>query len=264
MSGSNIAVSQSGDYIPRKDALFRAWALAFAAEVAKDPEAVGLTAAESVQITDMAELFATAYDIAVKPMTRTVGSVLHKKEVRGQVEAALRMYAQKVKHTPGVSWAQLEALGVHVDDPTRTKIGPPVTAPAVTIAGSPQPGVHKLVCTDQYLFAVSKRKPHGVAYLQLYAAVGRGRINDVRFAEHLGDYTRQPIRVTWPHELSGKTATYFARWCNGKGEPGPWSLPMAMSITGVAGADVDEPGLTHEEWLIARAHATSQRQRAAA
>lgn len=28
----------------------------------------------------------------------------------------------------------------------------------------------------------------------------------------------------------GKTATYFARWVNAKGEPGPWSQALSIAI----------------------------------
>jgi len=258
---SDISQTQTGDYIPRRDGLFRSWAHVFAAEVAMDPEALGLTLLESIEISEAAASFNDAYNATVSAKTRTPKAVSHKRRIRKDVERLLRGYAQRVKRAPGVPVGKLRGLGIHLDDPTRTRIGPPLTAPALFVKSAPQACVHVLRYADQNLFGDSGRRPHGVAYLQIYAAVGVGAVSDVCLAEHLGDYTRQPIRITWPPALTSKTVSYFGRWCNGKGEPGPWSLPVSLMIAGAAGPEVSDPGLTAEEQRAVRSHLVKNRSR---
>ncbi|MCL4211150.1 MAG: hypothetical protein HRU76_14205 [Phycisphaeraceae bacterium] len=231
MSQAPIAITQTGDYIPRKDALFRDWAANFAALVQDDPEELGISPAKAEHIRVLTERFAEALERAVQPSKRTTTAVRHKNDTRRELERLLRTYAQQIKNLAGIGPGLLSELGLHVDDPHRSPVRPPRTSPILRLPGGGAPGEHIILYADT-LAPCARRKPRGAAYIQIYAVVADRIVPDVRFAHHVGDFSRVPIRVSWPVSEAGRTATYFGRWCNRKGEHGPWGLPMSSIITG--------------------------------
>lgn len=142
-----------------------------------------------------------------------------------------------IKANMGVTNEDKIALGLHVDDPTRTPVPAPTTAPLLMITGAFS-GTHELRYADETTPA-SRRKPEGVMQLQLSMVVGDGPATDPGDARLVGLYTKQPITVEHEPEHAGRTATFFGRWITRKGLVGPWSLPEAMTIafggTGMSG-----------------------------
>lgn len=228
--------NQTGDYIPRQDAHFLDWCNNFAQQTAIKGAQIGLSADEVHRIELWAQRFADAYQPAQSPEDRTIGTVRKKKDLRKEVETILREYAQRIKHTTGVTYADLIELGVHVDDSTKTRIGPPINAPRLQGKFAPSGG-HILRYHDEST-PNALRKPYGVVLIQVYAHIGDTMCWDVSKASELGRWGRQPIRIQWTPSEFGKTVSYFGRWMTKNGLVGPWSLPHYLMVAG--GGDMHE------------------------
>ena len=49
-------------------------------------------------------------------------------------------------------------------------------------------------------------------------------------ARSIGLYTKNPIGVAFDEADNTKIATYWGRWANSKGQYGPWSSAVSMTI----------------------------------
>jgi len=90
-------------------------------------------------------------------------------------------------------------------------------------------GVHELRAMDDSS-RPSRGKPPRVASIMVYRAVGETPTSNPKDAEFLTLSTRVAFASTFAHADHGKTATYFARWINSKGEAGPWSIAMSAPV----------------------------------
>ena len=79
----------------------------------------------------------------------------------------------------------------------------------------------------------SSGKPVGATHLQLFVAIGDGPpVGGANDARWIGQYTRNPIGVTFSPQDEGKRVTYDSWWISRRGEVGPWSSPVRMRIAG--------------------------------
>ncbi len=230
--------SQSGPFIPRADSAFRDWGLNFAGMIRAEPSRYGLDAADGEVLWSQAMNFSQAYVAVQAPGERTSSLVAQKDALRAAAEQTYRAYARLIKSNLGVNNADKIALGLHVNDATRSPIGPPRSCPLIMLV-SAAAGRHLIRYADENT-PTALRKPYGVAQLQLFVAIteyGRAKPNDPSVARLAGAYTRQPIRVQFDTADAGKTATYFGRWVTARGLAGPFSLPRSMTIVGAGGGE---------------------------
>jgi len=75
-----------------------------------------------------------------------------------------------------------------------------------------------------------KAKPFGAQTVELRVAVTEDGTSDVNLARTYGLFSKNPIGVAFEHADNQKTATYWARWANVRGQAGPWSIPVSMTI----------------------------------
>ncbi|HVU65222.1 MAG TPA: hypothetical protein VHC70_14665, partial [Phycisphaerales bacterium] len=108
-----------------------------------------------------------------------------------------------------------------------TIIPPPASVPVLALRRS-DPGAHALLAMD----GSSERagKPDRVAALVVFRAVADGPVRRPEEGAYLGLFTRPRFASNVTAADRGKTATYFARWANAKGEPGPWSNALSVAI----------------------------------
>ncbi|MEK6702819.1 MAG: hypothetical protein AABZ53_11185, partial [Planctomycetota bacterium] len=76
----------------------------------------------------------------------------------------------------------------------------------------------------------SRARAVGSAGMLLYRAVGNAAVSDPAMATFQGFLGKPQARSSFTSADSGKTVTYFARWTNAKGEVGPWSQGLSVSI----------------------------------
>lgn len=217
------------DYIPTRDADKVVWMKNFAAQVGARWAAYGLSPADAENIAVVVGRFVEAYRLAVDPGTRTKPVVAAKDEARNAAEQLCRTYAMLIKPNRGVSTDDKLLLGIRPINPQRNKIEAPTSAPRLNIVGA-LVGSHTLRFADSN--AMDRRaKPFGAANLQLFVHVGeREERVEPEAATLYGVFTKNPVGVSFASRDGGKVATYFARWCSRRGEPGPWSSPVRMHV----------------------------------
>src|SRR5262249_41661958 len=107
-------------------------------------------------------------------------------------------------------------------------VPPPSTMPVLEISKIGT-GYQDIQARDESS-GTRRARPAGSVGLLLYRAVGTDAVTDPNQAAFLGFTGRPSLQSTFVGADRGKTATYFARWTNARGEVGPWSQPVSGCI----------------------------------
>lgn len=215
-------------YIPTRDSELDPWLLNFKTLIAATPTNYGLVAADATAIGNAYTAWHTAFLAATNPTTRTRATVMTKNEQKVTVLGVVRGYAATIRANRAVTDELKIGLGLHIRDTQPTPVPTPATYPVLAVAGMGQ-GVQDLRAADQN--TPSRRgRPSGTAGLLLFRAVNTTPITDPAQASFLSFVTRSEYQSNFTSADNGKTATYFARWTNSKGEVGPWGPPVSMPI----------------------------------
>ena len=215
-------------YIPSREADMDAWLLNFKTLIVASPTSYGLVTADGTAISAAYSAWNAAYLAATNPTTRTKATVQTKNQQKANVLSVVRGYAATIRANRAVSDALKIGIGLHIHDSQPTPVPPPSTYPVLTIQGLGL-GAQDLNAADQ-MTPNNRAKPAGAIGLVLFRAVGTGPVSDPSQAQYLAFVTRAEFQSQFDPADNGKTATYFARWTNGKGEAGPWSPPASMPI----------------------------------
>ncbi len=215
-------------FIPRTDAQLLIWMEAFAQGISSNPGSFDLTGADATTINEAVIEFSDALSVATYVPTRTQDTVNIKDTKRNAAEALCRQYAIQIKYNNGIDDSLKLGIGVRPVNNAREPIFAPQTSPLLNIVAN-TPGAQTVRYADS-LEPEKRAKPFGAASLQLFAAIGEDPIDDEGQAEFIGNFTKNPIAVAFVEEDNKKVATYFARWQGKRGDVGPWSLPVSMTI----------------------------------
>ncbi|MEK6701192.1 MAG: hypothetical protein AABZ53_02940 [Planctomycetota bacterium] len=215
-------------YIPSRDADLESWLQNFKTLIAATPTNYGLVAADGTAITTSYTAWHTAFLAATNPTTRTKITVAAKNQQKALTLVLVRGYAATIRANLAVSDAFKAGLGLHIKDTQPTPVPPPSTYPVLAIR-SMGAGLQNLIATDQGA-SDSRARPVGSAGLLIYRAIATGPVGEPTAATFLAFVGRPALQSTFISADSGKTATYFARWTNAKGEMGPWSPPVSLPI----------------------------------
>lgn len=215
-------------WIPHNDDALEPFANNFQALIAADPAAYGLEAGDAAAITAAYAAWHAAFLAAANPATRTKAAVFTKNAEKVNILGVVRRYAAVIRADTGVSNPLKIGLGLHIRDTAPTPIPPPATRPLLSIV-SAGVGSQELRAADSA--TPSRRaRPAGAIGLLLFCAVDEGAAPDPSAARFLTFLTRGEFTATFDRDDHGKTATYFARWTNSRGELGPWSVPVVARI----------------------------------
>ena len=218
-------MSENG--IPRQDALAVNYINTFANTIAADPAAYMLQVADAAALQLAASNLQSVYTAATTPATRNELTIAHKDEMRTAAEALVRLYAIQIKYNQAISTADKEAIGVSQPNPSRSPRPVPATQPTLSVKGA-LTGSHTVTFVDS--LNDKKAKPFGAQTVELRVAITEEGTSDVNLAKTYGLFSKNPIGVAFEHEDNQKTATYWARWANVRGQVGPWSNPVSMTI----------------------------------
>jgi hypothetical protein len=106
----------------------------------------------------------------------------------------------------------------------------PTTKPVVKVRKVDGRNVTILI-TDETT-PTSKKKPAGVRDAEIFSHVGETAPEDLRLWSYEGQATRSSFTVPFPATVaSGAKVWVAARWCNGRGAPGPVSDPVSTYVT---------------------------------
>jgi len=220
----------AGPYIPTQDALLDEWARNFSTLISATPANYGLLPADAVTIAQAVAIFRLAYAKVAIPENRTAILVIAKDNAKADMLIVVRAYAMIIKSNLGITDQLKAGLGLNIDDPTPTPIGPPDTCPILMIMGA-TPGCHTLRFAD-YNTPAARRKPFGAVHIQLFAATTTvlQPAPDPENCNLIGSYTKNNVSVLYALAEDGKKAWYYSRWITRRGYVGPWSSPVGMTI----------------------------------
>jgi len=222
-------ILQTGPYIPRTDEGKRTWFNNLARLVSIDPEAYDLTEEDTVNLTNLAERFAAAYQLVQQPSERTTSRVRGKNEARKLALEVFRRVAMFIKYNPAIDDDLKGPLGLHLDDPALSRLGSPQSAPTLYIVESAMLR-HKLRYADRETPSRAA-KPAGAQRLELFVEITAGKpTGDPRNARYLRSYSKQPFWVIHDEQDGSRFATYYGRWATNTGAFGPWSAGVTLTI----------------------------------
>lgn len=216
-------------YMPRKDADALAYMKNFASVATVHPERYSMVKSEVDLLNRLVDDYARAYFAANDEKTRTTAAVNLKNQTRASAEQFISGYYNDIKHSGGVSDQCKIDIGVRPLNRRRRKITCPTYAPTLNILGN-TPGEQTLKFCDGMVGSSRGGKPFGAKFMELRVAVGDAPITDVEQARPVGLFTASRIAVKFDHSEDRQKATYFGRWVSARGEIGPWSNPVSMSI----------------------------------
>lgn len=213
--------------IPVEDGAARDFFINVAAIISADPAKYLLQGTDADALMLAAQDYADAYTLATNKPTRNELSIIQKDEQRNSCEALFRLYLMQIKFNMAISTEDKSAVGVRQPNPSRTRRDVPASLPSLMIVGA-LPGSQTLRFKEAE--AAGNAKPFGAQTLELRVAIAETAVTDVELAKPCGLFSRNPIGVAFEPEDNKKIATYFARWANVRGQVGPWSSPVSMTI----------------------------------
>lgn len=138
--------------------------------------------------------------------------------------------AGQLQASAEVNDTERAGLGITVPDTEPTPTGPPTSRP-ILMTGCLLRLQHSVAFMDESN-PTSKAKPAGVLGAEIWVKVGDPAPVDpnvdLRF---LGLDTRTPYLAEYTGADGGQPAHYMARWVNAKGEKGPWSETLTVTIS---------------------------------
>jgi hypothetical protein len=215
-------------FLPTRESELNNWLNNFSTKVSAAPATYGLSPADAAEIAAAVTDWRKAFETASSPATRTRPAVEAKRERKRTVVGVVRAFAAQVRQDASVS----DELKINLGLKLRPRRGSPVPAPRsapVLALVEVRIGQHELRAGDQET-GPRRAKPAGVASLMVFRAVGEEPARSPQDAAYLTLVTRTAFTSTFTRADNGKTATYFARWINTKGEAGPWSLGMTAAV----------------------------------
>ena len=135
-----------------------------------------------------------------------------------------------IQAKPAVTAESKQAIGITIADTTKTPVAVPTTAPVGRIE-QPNRLEHNLHFADATTPTL-KAKPAGVRGCQIWVKIGTTPPASVSELNYLATDTRTPYVAQFDAADAGKTAYYWLRWENTKGETGPWSSAVSATVTG--------------------------------
>lgn len=215
-------------FLPTQESALNTWLQNFSTKVSAGPAAYGLSPTDAATIAAAVAAWKNAYETASSPATRTSGAVVAKRGEKKNVVKIVRGYAGMVRSNDSVSSELKLNLGLRLRARRGSPVPVPADAPALALRHMGT-GVHELRAGTVNA-APRRGKPPWATALMVYRAVGEDPVSRAEEAQFLTLVTRARFTSTFDHAQRGQTATYFARWINTKGEPGPWSNAMTAAI----------------------------------
>ncbi len=214
-------------FLPVRESELDHWLANFAGSIAAAPGSYGLTAGDAASISAAVAAWHAAYQTSIAPSTRTISAVQAKRDQKRAVTAIVRRYAARIRGDAAIDSTLKLAIGLILRTPGGTPVPEPETVPKIFLRGQ-NTGEHLLQATDQV--TGRKGKPDRVAALVVFRTIADGPVLRPEGSAYIGLFTRPRFASAFTPADRGKTATYFARWANAKGQTGPWSQGLSVPI----------------------------------
>jgi hypothetical protein len=229
-------------FLPNADSALLHWCRNFAERIAIDPERLGISPALSADFAAKTEAYATAYQAAAEPGTRSRSLVMTKNDCRAALRAAARHLAQLVKGQADVSDAERVTLGLA---PRTTGHAAPIARPAAAPSLSIVAVTGHRVRVQLFDPGSPRRgRPAGILGAVLFSHATPPSLSagtppaDVRDWRLEGHTTRTTVTLSFPSDLPpGTEIQLTARWLNPRLQPGPAARAVTTHLGGGCSLD---------------------------
>ena len=219
------------DYVPLTDADFNVWQFNLIEFLSLNAMNWGVPQEVITSLRTLQMRWASAYDKASNKQNRTAADVITKDEASEDFVKEIRDTVQQwLARNPKVTDADRARMGITIRNTTHTPVPPPATFPVGSVDFSMRLQ-HTISFYDQ-ASAHSNARPEGVAGCEIYLKADGEAPKDVEEMHFQGMCSASPFVVKFDSSKAGKTAWYWLRWINRKGEPGPWSVAISAMIVG--------------------------------
>jgi hypothetical protein len=169
-----------------------------------------------------------AWSAYISPiMERTHSIILEKNEAKANYEPSLEQLVNMLKASPTVTQVDLELMGIHIPDKTRTP-APPIHVRGKVEVDFKNVQEHTIIVRDIETRS-SARPPHARGF-QICRKIGDDApVNDEDWTL-VAEAPHSPYTLTYNQSQSGQRVYYRVRWMNTRGIPGPWSEPVSAVI----------------------------------
>jgi len=218
----------ANDVFPSNDGEFDLFQIQFITTVAANPAKYGLLPADVTALQAEQGAWQKALSGHLKAQEDARTATQSKESARTTFETLLRGMARKVHGSAGDDNTLRVAAGLKPRDGTRSTIGAPTTRPLgrIEVKANRTLVIHFVDEETPTRLA----KPSGVQGCQVWGFVGDAKPEGASGYAFLALDTRTPYADEHGPEHAGKTAYYLLRWQNAKGETGPWSDVVSMTI----------------------------------
>ncbi len=215
-----------GSYFPDKLADQVLWAQNFDARCAADAGGLGLSESLLESLKSANAALQAAYVKAEEPTTRTKVAVQERRDALKELRRVSRLCVSIIRGTPGVTDAQLEALGLTIPSGTRRTVPPPSEAPIVRVVGTSGRRVEIQIRREG---ALRGKAPHAVttALFTHRGETAPTTQGQWQFAMNTGSTIET---LAFPGGETTETFWITAFFMNAKGQSGPASQPQKVML----------------------------------
>ncbi|MDR1197444.1 MAG: hypothetical protein LBK94_00310 [Prevotellaceae bacterium] len=217
------------DFIPRQDNKFAEWLQTAVNYLNTHATAWQIPAGTMTELTALQGDFASKFETAENPATRTSAAVLVKTESRKAAEAKIRAVLKAyVTYNPAVTDEDRKSMRLPIHKTTRTPSPVATDAPDTDIDTSVigRVTIHFFERGSRH----KKAKPAGQHGAEISWVLSDTPITRWDELIHSNIDTNSPFTLAFEHDQRGKTVYFALRWENTRGEKGPWSEIMSVII----------------------------------
>lgn len=228
------------NYLPARESELVTWSTNFAQLITAGPTTYGLTDLQADAYNEARTSFATAYQTANDPTTRSPANIEAKDTARDALLALTRQLVKVVQAWPDMTDERRVALGITVPDLERTPVPAPDTWPQLDITSVVGWTVNVRLHDGD---STGRRRPAGVKGANVFSYVGETPPTEVGAWKFEGGTTRSETAVEFPHTLPPGTKVWLtAFWFNPTMQSGPACPPVSTQINYGGLARGGQPG----------------------
>lgn len=219
------------DYIPQSVSGFNDWQKQAIAKLTENKTTWGLPEDRLTAITAKATEWDTFYPRYADKNLRSSVVVEEKNVKMSDYGKDLRgFFAEYILNNSKISDADRVSLGLSSRDRVPTASVAPATQPVAKVDFSVRLQ-HKIAFSDSNT-PTSKAKPAGVHGCQIWMKLGGEAPATAKELQYIATDTATPYLLEFDGADAGKTAYYWLRWVNKRGQSGPWSVPVSAMVVG--------------------------------
>ena len=217
------------DYIPTNDAGFNIWQGNDITTISTNANIWDIPPVEITTLLTFQSSWVDSFAKASNRLNRTSAAVTEKDDAREVYQKALRkFFSQYIINNTKISNSDRDRLGLNVKSNTRIPTPTPASSPIASVDFSMHMQ-HKVYFNDENT-QISKAKPFGVHGCEIWVKLGGDAPTNASDLRFLGTCTRAPYITNFEGTDIGKTAWYWVRWVNTRGQQGPWSNSVTAIV----------------------------------